>query len=179
MLFRSLDPDKIKSTLQKCKEEWGDSVLISSNFIIGLPEEPIESILDTIYYLESEDCPIDVFELNLLSIKPSKDGQVGNIIGDNLEKYGYSMTDEKTWESNLMSYKEAKDFHTTLLDRPVIKNKRKFSSATYIGRILSLGYTIKDVFDILHNKNYYETLIDIRLKGNLLKEEYYKKLMSL
>lgn len=179
LIGKGMDPNKIKDTLSKCKELWKDSVLITSNFIIGLPEETEESILETIKYLEDKNCPIDAFELHLLEIKRSEDGQSGNKIGDDPEKYGYTISSDRNWVSNIMTKKQAREFHKSLLERPFIKNKRKFSSATYIGRILSLGYTIEDVFNMIRNRDYAETIIDVRLKGNLLKEKYYNELMKL
>jgi radical SAM superfamily enzyme YgiQ (UPF0313 family) len=175
---KGMDANKVKETLKKCKAAWKDKCLLSSNFIIGLPGEPKESILETIEYLESDDCPIDTFEINLLEIKPTENGKLGNKMGDDPAKYGYELA-EKTWVSNLMDKQQAREFYNSLLERPYIKNKRKFSSATYIGRIISLGFTIEEIFEMLNNQSFVETTTKIRVLGNLMKQEYYERLMKL
>ena len=47
---------------------------------------------------------------------------------------------------------------------PLVKNKRKFMSATYIGRIMSLGYTIEEIFDPMNNKTFLETIQQVNYK---------------
>jgi len=176
---KGMDAGRIKDILVDCKEYWKDDVLVSANFIIGLPEEPVSSIMDTVDYLKNPDCPIDAFELNLLTLKESKDGRAGNKMGDDPEKYGYSFNkDTFEWESPIMTRTQGKEIMDSINADPFIANKRKFASATFIGRILGLGYSLPDVFDILNNEPWEKTRLRIRMDTNKKKEEYYQKLMS-
>ena len=85
----------------------------------------------------------------------------------------------KGWINNQMDREEAKNFLNNLKNDTVVKNKRKFMSATYIGRIMSLGYSIKDIFHLMDNQTFIETLKEVNLRTNVKKEEYYKRLMAI
>ena len=52
-------------------------------------------------------------------------------------------------------------------------------SATYIGRIMSLGYTIEEIFDLMNNKTFLETIQQVNYKTYQKKEEYFQRIMSL
>jgi hypothetical protein len=43
----------------------------------------------------------------------------------------------------------------------------------------TVGYSISDIFDIMKNKSIKDTRMETMLKSNLMKEEYYKRLMAL
>ena len=86
---------------------------------------------------------------------------------------------EYPWINNQMDREEAKNFLNNLKNDTVVKNKRKFMSATYIGRIMSLGYSIKDIFHLMDNQTFIETLKEVNLRTNVKKEEYYKRLMAI
>ena len=137
-----------------------------------------KDIEQTIEYLLSLDCPIDAFELNLLTIKDDSDGRHGNKMGNDPKKYGYTVED-KQWKNNQMDRKEANIFLNTIKNDPLVKNKRKFMSATYIGRIMSLGYTIEEIFDLMNNKTFLETIQQVNYKTYQKKEEYFQRIMSL
>ena len=176
---KGMDPNRIKETLNRCKDYWKDDIIISSNFIVGLPGETMEDVKKTVDYLLEPDCPIDAFELHLLTIKESNDGKAGNKMGDDPQKYGYTIDKNKGWINNQMDREEAKNFLNNLKNDTVVKNKRKFMSATYIGRIMSLGYSIKDIFHLMDNQTFIETLKEVNLRTNVKKEEYYKRLMAI
>lgn len=178
---KGMDPNKIKETLQACKDVWKDNILLTANFMIGLPGEPKESILETMEYLIDPNCPIDTFELNLLNVQESVGDKPGNKIGETPEKFGFEIAGDgsREWESNTMTRAEGRQLMQRIKQDPVIQNKRKFTSAIYIGRVLSLGYSIANIFDIMKNKSLLDTKIETMLKSNLMKEEYYKRLMAL
>ena len=57
----------------------------------------------------------------------------------------------------------------------LVKNKRKFMSATYIGRIMSLGYTIEEIFDLMNNKTFLETIQQVNYKITQRKKNIFPK----
>ena len=175
---KGVDPNVLKETLLECKKQWKNNVVISANFIIGLPGESKKDIEQTIEYLLSLDCPIDAFELNLLTIKDDSDGRHGNKMGNDPKKYGYTVED-KQWKNNQMDRREANIFLNTIKNDPLVKNKRKFMSATYIGRIMSLGYSIEEIFDLMNNKTFLETIQQVNYKTYQKKEEYFQRIMAL
>lgn len=176
---KGMDPNKVKETLTTCKENWKDDVIISSNFIVGLPGETLKDIETTIEYLLDPNCPIDTFELNLLGIKDDSDGREGSKMGSDPDKYGYTLDAEKKWVNKDTNRQDAGIFLSNLKNDPIVKNKRKFMSATYIGRIMSLGYSIKDIFKLMNEQSYLETTKEVNLRTHHKKEEYYRKLMDL
>lgn len=176
---KGMHPDRIKDTLEDCKAVWKDNVLISSNFIVGLPGETMQDIKNTVNYLLEENCPIDAFELNLLTIKDDSDGKVGNKMGKDPGKYGYTMDSNKGWISSHIDQNEARLFLNNLKNDPIVKNKRKFMSATYIGRIMSLGYSIQDIFKLMNDQTFLETIQQVNLRTHYKKEEYFKRIMAL
>ena len=50
---KGVDPNVLKNTLRECKKQWKNNVVISANFIIGLPGESKKDIEQTIEYLLS------------------------------------------------------------------------------------------------------------------------------
>ena len=44
---------------------------------------------------------------------------------------------------------------------------------------MSLGYSIKDIFHLMDNQTFIETLKEVNLRTNVKKEEYYKRLMAI
>ena len=182
---KGMDPVKIKKAIADCKTSWQDNIFFTANFIIGLPEEPLESIYETIDYLMDPDCPIDSFQLNLLSLNDGVGGKPGNKIGENPEKFGFEIDKEKRkfwapeWKNKYMTKADGRAIEKQIKNDPKIQEKLKFSSAVYIGRILALGYSIEDIYDALHNKSAKEVRFDTYLKSMKRKEEYYERLMAL
>ena len=176
---KGMKSEKIKQALEDCKKAWGNKILLTANFMIGLPGEPEESIMETMDYLSSPDCPIDTFELNLLNVQKTEGDKPGNKIGDDPEKFGYEVGEKNFWANNTMDRYKGEDLMRRIKTDETIKNKRKFTSAIYIGRILSLGYTVDDVFDAIYKQHYSQTREDTYIKSYKMKLEYYKKLMTL
>lgn len=97
------DPDKLKKTLYKCREVWGNDVSIQAGFIIGLPHEDSQSIIETAKWLAKSDCPIDIRWIVPLSIAAGNHEVLKYMHRSefdlNSEKYGYKIPDPKQfWE---------------------------------------------------------------------------------
>lgn len=176
---KGMKADKIKQALKDCKAAWGQDILLTANFMIGLPGEPIESIYETLDYLSDPNCPIDTFELNLLNIQKTEGDKPGNKIGDDPEKYGYELGENNYWVNKDLDRYKGEELMKQIKTNEVIMNKRKFTSAIYIGRILGLGYTIKDVFDAIYTQDYKQTREDTYIKSYKMKLDYYNRLMAL
>lgn len=177
---KGLGSDKIKHTLNYCAEKWKNKIITSSNFIVGLPGETEDSIWETVRYLTSSECPLDVFGFLPLGIRAEKDGRGSSKIDKDPKKYGYIIEDGK-WRNESMSAAQAHELVAKIFTDPIIKQKTKLSAATWIGRIVNLGYTIEDIFLILQNTNQTRDNIrmDLQNKSLQVKEQYYNKLINL
>jgi len=97
------DPEKLKETLYKAKEIWGNNVNIQAGFIVGLPHEDSVSIMETADWLSKPDCPIDIKWIIPLSIAYSDSEVMKYTYRSDFDrdapKYGYYMPEPKRfWE---------------------------------------------------------------------------------
>jgi hypothetical protein len=92
-----MDGNKRKAALALCKEIWGDDVHIQAGFMVGLPYESEESIIETAAYLRDPSCPINeawMFPVNMFNGEhPDSLGRNNWIyksdFDNNYSKYGY------------------------------------------------------------------------------------------
>lgn len=174
---KGMGPDKIKETLHYCNEKWKGKVVTSSNFIVGLPGETERSIWETVEYLLSDENPLDVFGFLPLYIRPNEDGRPGSKMDVNPEKFGYNVEIGKPWSSSSMDFTTAVRIVKDIYADSRVSRRAKFSAATWIGRILSLGYTSDAIFSMLNDSNDYDK--EIESKTSSMKQVYFDKLMSL
>jgi hypothetical protein len=175
---KGMDPNKVKQTLHYCREKWQDKIITSSNFIVGLPGETEESIWETVDYLVSDNSPLDVFGFLPLFIREGEDGRPGSKIDADPAKFGYTL-DKGKWSSNNMSYNEAVNLTRKIYTRKDVNNKAKFAAATWIGRILALGYSVEEIFNIIRSPDIKDTVKDVENRTNLMKLDYYNKLLEI
>lgn len=175
---KGMDPNKVKRTLSYCAETWKNKIITSSNFIVGLPGETVESILDTVNYLVSDDNPLDIFGFLPLYIREGDDGRHGSKIDDDPEKFGYTMIGGK-WINPNMSYSQARSLIKSIYDREDVKRRSKFGAATWIGRIIGLGYSVEEIFNIVQHPNIQHSMADVTVRSNAMKSEYYNRLLKL
>jgi radical SAM superfamily enzyme YgiQ (UPF0313 family) len=178
---KGLGEKRIKETLAYCGELWKGKIITSSNFIVGLPGEDENSIYRTLDYLLSNECSLDVFGFLPLYIRSDHDGRSTSKIDQDPKKYGYSIKINQPWESDQMNFTEASALVRKIYNDPRLQQRSKFSAATWIGRIMNLGYTIEEIFEMISDK---ETSFDqlntlLVSRSLLLKSQYYNKLMSL
>lgn len=67
---KGMDPERIKEMLYNCKHSWKGQTHIQQGLIIGLPTETEESIMKTIEWCASDECPVDTTVLSSLAIVP-------------------------------------------------------------------------------------------------------------
>lgn len=175
---KGLGREKIKETLAYCAEKWKNKIITSSNFIVGLPGEDAESIRNTVDYLVSDECPLDVFGFLPLFIRDTDDGRHSSAIDKDPNKFGYIVEQGKPWQSEQMSFQTALALVQEIYTNPKVRLKNKFAAATWIGRIINLGYSIEDIFKILNDNNP-SSIIDVYNKSIVLKSKYYEKLMRI
>jgi hypothetical protein len=178
---KGLGEKRVKDTLNYCAETWKGNIITSSNFIVGLPGEDEASINRTVDYLTSNDCPLDVFGFLPLYIRSEHDGRGTSKIDQNPNKFGYIIEDGNQWQNTSMSFKDASMLVYRVMTDPRVNQKSKFHAATWIGRVINLGYSVEDIFNIMQDPNLNHTIINNRLltESAILKNRYREQLMMI
>jgi radical SAM superfamily enzyme YgiQ (UPF0313 family) len=178
---KGLATQKIKDTLTYCSELWRGKIIMASNFIVGLPYENEESIWRTVEYLVSDECKLDVFGFLPLAIKVENDGRKASKIDLDPKKFGYNIVATNEWDNGHMKYENAKKLVSKIWQDPRVQKKAKFGAATWIGRIINLGYTFEQILELLYDDTYTKKSLRKLLndKSSEQKLNYYMKLMEL
>lgn len=123
---KGMDPNRVKDGLLRIKQDYPE-IIICAGFIAGLPHETIDTLQDTIEWLENS--PIDSYSYQVLSM-----GNQGSDMGAFPEKYGYQFDDNGEWFNQHMHYREAMDIAKTA-------TRGTISAFTFYSRLRNLGYT--------------------------------------
>ena len=176
---KGLGNQRTKDTLKFCAETWKNKVVTSSQFIVGLPGEDENSLRNTVDWLASEECQLDIFGFLPLFIRPQEDGRSTSKIDRDPKKYGYILHQDKPWDGQHMNFQRACELVSEFYEDSRIKRKLKFGAATWMGRIVNIGYNIEEIFQIIKNDNIDKNKLenDLVLKSSIIKEKYYQKLM--
>lgn len=179
---KALGALRTKQTLNYCKELWDRKVITTSNFIVGLPGESKESILNTVDWLVSDECSLDIFGFMPLYLRENDDGRQSNKIEREPEKFGYNIVTNEFWKNENMSFAEASKLTYEISIDPRVRRKSKLGSAVWIGRILNLGYSLDYLYKVIFENDFekkQKLSSEIVLKSLEKKQEYYNKLINL
>jgi hypothetical protein len=178
---KGLGPKRVKETLNYCSDTWKSKIVTSSNFIVGLPGETEESLRSTVDWLVSNDCPLDIFGFTTLFVRSKTDGRAESKIDKDPKKFNMIIHEDKTWESENMTFARASELTAKFFKDPRVQEKVKFGAATWIGRILNLDYTIEEIYIMIKDGSLSKTALEknLAVKSNALKELYYKELMKI
>ena len=177
---KGLGSQRVKETLSYCSELWKDKIVISSQFIVGLPGESETSMRQTVDYLVSDECPLDIFGFLPLYIRASDDGRNSSKMDRDPKKYGYALQEDKPWESENMDFHRACELVSEFYADSRVRKKIKFSAATWMGRLLNLDYKIEDIFNMINDTTLSDKNVSsiINTKANIKKQLYYEQLMK-
>jgi hypothetical protein len=178
---KGLGEKRVKETLSYCAETWKGKIITSSNFIVGLPGEDESSVRNTVEYLVSDECPLDIITFIPLSIRQKHDGRSGiSKIAKDPKKFGYTIKIGQSWQSNDMNFGQALDLVRDIYTDNRVLTKRKFPTS-WIGRILNIGYTFEDIFEMINDETYSYENINKRLinESDSKKKWYFNQLMAL
>lgn len=174
IIGKGFDKAKQINTVQKMRNRFNNSVLLHGSFILGLPEEPVESMHETFKHLMDETLPLHSFRFNGLQIHKNEKVAFNSEIGKNYPEYGYKEVSplpdtnaiQINWENQYTNYHEmvtlADEFNETAhqSERMHISNQIAFS-------MKNLGYSEEYVSNVKFKNVDWN---DITLK----KEEYIK-----
>lgn len=180
---KGLNPDKIKETLHYCKETWDNKIIMCSNFIVGLPHEPVEHIWESFDYLLSDDCPLDIVTYTPLGItwtnQDSSNKRGLSKIEVDPKKYGITIdVVSNEWTGTHMSSKESEHLYKEILNHPKFRKMRNFSGFKWFGRVISLGYTGNEILTMLRDKSVFFNGGEIAKRTKDMKLKYYQLLLE-
>lgn len=177
---KGLGKVRTKAALAHCAETWKGKIVTSSQFIVGLPGEDEASMRETVDWLVSDECDLDIFGFLPLFIRPEEDGRSTSKIDRDPTKFGYVLHKDKPWEGQHMNFQQACALVADLYNDPRVRKKIKFSAATWMGRLLNLGYTIEDIFSMINDPNLAKNDVVniINEKSDIKKQLYYEELMK-
>lgn len=94
---KGMPSSRRKDTLYKAKEVWGNRVWMEGGFMIGLPHETRKSWRETVDWLKTPDCPLDistVYPLNIVKKTDRNQWFPTSWFDNNYEQYGYYFPDD-------------------------------------------------------------------------------------
>lgn len=127
IIGKGMAKEKQLATLRYLKGKWGNQIMLHGSFMVGLPEESIESVTDTFNTLMTDDCPLDswIFRGFMLEDKAAKSNEFYSKITLDPKGYGYRILGKQdhllAWENDYMDWKKATELanHFTLSGRTV------------------------------------------------------------
>jgi hypothetical protein len=178
---KGLGNKRTKETLSYCMESWRGNIVTSSNFIVGLPGESEESLRSTVDWLVSDECDLDIFGFTTLFVRAKEDGRSDSKIDRDPTKFGMTIHQDNQWDGADMNFARASQLTKEFFDDPRVSEKVKFGAATWLGRILSLGYNIEEIYNMIKNPTLSRSAINMQLaiKSNEKKKLYYEELMKI
>jgi hypothetical protein len=108
---KSMNREKMTNGLRQIKDN-APEISLGSGFIVGLPNETIESLEETVNWLDSKDCPLSNSEIYTLSLPKLRGRFDQSKMMINPEVYGYkdldpSHKDRIIWDNGIMNFYEA------------------------------------------------------------------------
>lgn len=186
---KGCSPKKQKQTLYECKRIWGDQVHIQAGFIVGLPYEDSNSIMETAQWLAQADCPIDhkwIIPLSIAGPHEATKYLYKSEFDNNYEKYGYTIPDlnnciewNKDDGTDILSNSKAEQ--VALEAERLYENKPykgDFSKASLNHPILSDRNTTLKMTDETY-QNLLESIDQVSLYVKTVKNDYFKPLIRL
>tara|TARA_Y100000389_G_C17460164_1_gene521085 strand:+ start:1848 stop:3314 length:1467 start_codon:yes stop_codon:yes gene_type:complete len=142
---KGMDKNKTIDGLHYIKEN--SNISLGSGFIFGLPHEPLESIMETIKWLNSNNCPLDNKEVYALSIPSMSSHFDSSKLMIDPRKYGYKdlEPDNKNkmiWDNGYLNFYQAQQLRDDALRK--FKNHNHFN-AHQISRVYNMGYNLETV----------------------------------
>jgi hypothetical protein len=157
---KGLHPEKIKELLYWLRDDvWKDEVAMSSGFIVGLPHDTKETILNWSEWLYKDDCPLDSFAIHPLAISKTSNKRIWKSEFElNAEKYGYTLGDNGNWSNDSFTKISAVEFSKELLSK--ISPTRFRCAGFSLVMLANLGYDPKDLIGKISSKTYNRPILD-------------------
>lgn len=157
VIGKGMHPDRIKQGLINIKQQYPD-LLISTGFIAGLPYDTVESLHETIKWLDNS--PVDSYSFQVLSMGKN------SLFGQNKEKYGYRVDNDGKWYTNNLNYDTALEIANTA-------EYKSLSSFTFYNRLRNLDYNGNEIKNLTID---YKD--DVKTRTDLKRNQYKEKVLQ-
>jgi len=167
---KGMPSSRRKDTLYKAKEIWGNRVWLEGGFMIGLPYETRQSWRETVDWLKTPDCPLDistVYPLNIVKKTDRNKWFPTSWFDENYEEFGYYFPKDGV-EGILYWQKDDETDIKNFYEAQVIANETTQELASYQRIRRGDFYTSSFNHPILRNR---ESTLDMT-------QEEYLKLIS-
>ena len=166
IIGKGFDRDKQISTITKIRNRFDNKVLMHGSFILGLPEEPIDSMRHTFNQLMDESIPLHTFIFHGLRLSKSESVPFNSELGKNFKDYGYTEINNDVNSTTINWRNEHLDHTMTIRLANEFNDIARNSNRLYIPG--QLGFSLKNLGysdDYISNTKYKEldwTQITIR-----------------
>jgi radical SAM superfamily enzyme len=166
IIGKGFDRDKQISTITKIRNRFDNKVLMHGSFILGLPEEPIDSMRHTFNQLMDESIPLHTFIFHGLRLSKSESVPFNSELGKNFKDYGYTEINNDVNSTTVNWINENLDHSMAIRLANEFNGAAQNSNRLYIPG--QLGFSLKNLGysdDYISNTKYKEldwTQITIR-----------------
>jgi hypothetical protein len=171
---KGLGKKRILEALSRLKEVWGEEILVHGLFIMGLPDEPEEHLLETINWLKTTDL-LYSYSASPLWITPPAHKEfviVESPIAANNDKYGITWLPNNNWSNRAgMTYQRAAE----LSKMAQSDSDRVSLSFSEYPELRKMGFSHSEIANFQSN-NFIPT---IRARTHIIENEITHKLQTL
>ena len=166
IIGKGFDRDKQINTITKIRNRFDNKVLMHGSFILGLPEEPIDSMRHTFNQLMDESIPLHTFIFHGLRLSKSESVPFNSELGKNFKDYGYTEINNDVNSTTVNWINENLDHRMAIRLANEFNGAAQNSNRLYIPG--QLGFSLKNLGysdDYISNTKYKEldwTQITIR-----------------
>jgi radical SAM superfamily enzyme YgiQ (UPF0313 family) len=145
IIGKGFDREKQIKTIEKIRNRFGNEIMLHGSFILGLPEEPVESMEQTFNQLMDNSIPLHSFVFHGLKLYKNEAVAFNSELGKNYTEYGYQdigtdiNSDKINWENKYCNYKLVEDLATNF--NSIAQNDRIYLSKQIGLSLKNLGYS--------------------------------------
>jgi hypothetical protein len=131
--------------------------------------------------LANGDCSLDIFTFLPLYIRSENDGRNVSKIERDPKKFGYEIVEGEPWHNSQMDFATAQNLVKEFWSDPKMIRRSKFAGATWLGRILNLGYSMEEIFKMILDTETNATILKTNFRNKSLekKQQYYEQLINI
>lgn len=181
LMGKGLGADRIKEILNYLREEFNDEVILTGNFIIGLPGESVESMYSTLAYMLEPDCPLHSGNFRPLTLSRHIKGFNADLFKQ-AEKYGYVIDDDTdAWTSPILDSGKANEITKDILATLIAKKNPNYKlvHTFHIMKLLNIGYSKAQIIDMVRNEPRVDfSKQEIRKRTHLTHQNYYSDVLD-
>ena len=147
---KGMHPDRLIDTMYKIKSIYNNRVSFFGGFIVGLPKESPETLMNWVSKITHKDSPMDAFDFAPLLLNRRTTHTMSEF-EKNPERYGYEILDNLNWKNEfwdkITCEKIAEDINKSLL-----KSGRQKISCYQASGLVKLNYDYFKYINIPQNR---------------------------